>query len=125
MAIDKAYLEFHAVQLDEGWQAPLGAPAGIEEKILAGSLDETNKRGSRTRLIRFAPGAHTTKPFEHDYWEEAYVLAGDLIAGGGDYGALERFGPNAYACRPPGTPHGPFKSETGCLALEIHYYDPA
>ncbi len=34
-----------------------------------------------------------------------------------------RFGPSTYACRPPGTPHGPFKSETGCLLLEMHYYD--
>jgi len=25
---------------------------------------------------------------------------------------------------PPGAYHGPFKSEQGCMLLEIHYYDP-
>jgi hypothetical protein len=34
------------------------------------------------------------------------------------------FQANTYACRPPGVHHGPFKSEKGCLLLEIHYYDP-
>lgn len=32
--------------------------------------------------------------------------------------------PTPYCVRPPGVPHGPFKSETGCLLLEQHYYDP-
>ena len=36
----------------------------------------------------------------------------------------EAFAPNTYACRPPGAAHGPFKSEHGCVLLEIHYYDP-
>lgn len=26
---------------------------------------------------------------------------------------------------PPGAAHGPFKSEAGCLLLEMHYYDEA
>ena len=30
--------------------------------------------------------------------------------------------PHTYACRPPHTPHGPFKSETGCILFELHYY---
>ncbi len=126
MAIGKGHEEFHAVQLDRGWEAPPGAPEGIEQKILSGALDESNKRGGRTRLLRFDPGVFTTKPFIHDYWEEAYVLSGDLIVGSDKDGkGGERFEPNSYACRPPHTPHGPFKSETGCLCLEIHYYDPA
>ncbi|MDB5573880.1 MAG: hypothetical protein JWR79_1037, partial [Tardiphaga sp.] len=37
----------------------------------------------------------------------------------------EAFKPNTYACRPPGAFHGPFKSEGGCLMMEIHYFDPA
>ena len=37
----------------------------------------------------------------------------------------EKFLPNTYACRPPGVLHGPFKSDTGCILLENHYYDPA
>jgi hypothetical protein len=70
--------------------------------------------------LRFRPGARTTKPFVHDYWEEVYIISGDLTAGDG--GKEETFTANAYACRPPGIPHGPFRSQTGCLLLETHYY---
>jgi hypothetical protein len=126
MAVPKPYLEFHAVDLETGWEVPPGYHSGIQQKILAGSLDEARKRGSRTRLIRFEPGTCTTEPFVHDYWEEVYVIVGDLVAvdaKGNPVG--ERLTANTYACRPPRTPHGPFKTETGTLALEIHYYDPA
>ena len=34
----------------------------------------------------------------------------------------ESFAAGTYACRPPGAVHGPFKSNRGCLLLEIHYY---
>jgi hypothetical protein len=76
-------------------------------------------------LLRFAPGVFTTAPFVHDYWEEVYLVSGDLIVGNdakGDGGTA--FPPNTYACRPPGAYHGPFKSKTGCLLLEVHYFDP-
>ncbi len=125
MAVSKPHKEFHAVDLDRGWSVPPGYPAGIEEKILAGALDETARRGSRTRLLRFLPGVYTTEPFVHDYWEEVYLMSGDLTVGcdaGGEGG--EAFAPNTYACRPPGAHHGPFKSNGGCLLLEFHYYDP-
>ena len=32
---------------------------------------------------------------------------------------------SSRSAQPPGAVHGPFKSENGCLLLEIHYYDPA
>ena len=80
MAIDKEHKEFHAVDMGvDGWQTPPGYPAGIQQKILAGKLDETGKVGNRTRLLRFGPGVYTTKPFVHDYWEEVYLVSGDLI----------------------------------------------
>jgi hypothetical protein len=125
MAIDKEHKEFHAVDMgSDGWQTPPGYPAGIKQKILAGRLDETNKVGNRTRLLRFEPGVYTTKPFVHDYWEEVYLVSGDLIVGNDEQGeGGEGFAPNTYACRPPGAYHGPFKSEGGCVLLEIHYYD--
>lgn len=124
MKLDKEHIEFQALDMNGGWHVPPGYPEGIEQKILAGSLDEENKRGSRTRLLRFAPGVFTTSPFVHDHWEEVYLIDGDLIVGNdanGDGG--ESFAPNTYACRPPGAPHGPFKSERGCTLFEIHYYD--
>ena len=122
--IEKEHKEFHAVDLGGGWEVPPGYPAGIQQKILSGHLDEANRKGSRTRLLRFLPGVFTTKPFIHEYWEEVYLLSGDLIVGN-MVDNEEKFAPHTYACRPPGVYHGPFKSVTGCLLLEIHYFDPA
>ncbi|MGE3149587.1 MAG: cupin domain-containing protein [Pseudorhodoplanes sp.] len=125
MPVNKAHDEFYTLNLDQGWETPAGYPAGIQQKILSGSLDEKAKRGTRTRLLRFAPGEYTTKPFVHDYWEEVYLLSGDLTVGSDEKGqGGTAYGPNTYACRPPGAYHGPFKSERGCLLLESHYYDP-
>lgn len=119
----KAHIEFERLALDEGWHVPAGYPDGIEQKILAGTLDETAASGNRTRLLRFHPGVFTTAPFVHDYWEEVYLLDGDLTVGCDSEGrGGESFARHTYACRPPGAPHGPFKSEGGCLLLEIHYY---
>jgi hypothetical protein len=120
----KEHKEFHAVNFDEGWQAVPGFPDGFDRKILAGHLDEASKKGSRTTLLRIKPGVYTTVPIVHAYWEEVYVLSGDFIVGNDKDGkGGERFTPNTYACRPPGIRHGPFKSEAGCITLEIHYYD--
>src|SRR5438046_309989 len=103
MTIRKEHKEFYAVT-EDGWHVPPGYPAGIEQQILAGSLDETRKTGFRTRRLRFKAGIYTTAPFVHDYWEEVYLLSGDLIVGSDPNGnGGERFGPHTYACRPPGT----------------------
>jgi hypothetical protein len=125
MPVQKEHKEFHSIEIHGGdWRSPPGYPMDIEEKILAGSLDETGKSGNRTRLLRFKPGAYTTAPFTHDYWEEVFLVSGDLMVGDPrreDF--VQSFGPHTYACRPPGVPHGPFRSKTGCLLLEFHYYD--
>jgi hypothetical protein len=120
----KPHLEFFKVDLGEGWASPPGYPAGIQQKILASDLDETRKTGSRTRLLRFAPGEYTTKPFVHDHWEEVYLLSGDLTVGNDENGkGGEEFLAPTYACRPPGAYHGPFKSAGGCMLYEVHYYE--
>jgi hypothetical protein len=50
-------------------------------------------------------------------------VSGDLIVGNDAQGnGGESFKPLTYACRPPGVPHGPFKSVGGCLLFEMHYY---
>ncbi|MNP46598.1 hypothetical protein D3C76_1406080 [compost metagenome] len=75
-------------------------------------------------MLRFKPGIFTTKPFVHDYWEEVYLVSGDLTVGNDEQGqGGEAFEPHTYACRPPGAFHGPFKSDGGCVLLEIHYYE--
>jgi len=112
----KKHLEFYKLNLDEGWAVPPGYPPGVEQLILNGALDEVLKQGTRTRLLRFLPGAFTTEPFEHDYWEEVVLVSGDLSVQG------DPFEPLTYACRPPFVPHGPFSSQKGCILLEIHYY---
>ena len=125
MPVNKVHDEFHKLDMESGWSVPPGYPEGMEHKILSGELDEGNKRGTRTRLLRFQPGIYTTKPFVHTYWEEVYLLKGDLIVGNDENGeGGEAFEPDTYACRPPGVHHGPFKSVSGCVLLEIHYYDP-
>jgi hypothetical protein len=124
MAINKAHDEFHTLDMSKGWETPAGYPPGIQQKILSGALNEIEKRGSRTRLLRFAPGVYTTTPFVHEYWEEVFLFSGDLTVGNDEHGkGGEAFKPNTYACRPPGAFHGPFKSETGCVLIEIHYFE--
>jgi hypothetical protein len=124
MPMNKPHLEFHRLDMFAGWATPESYPEGIQQKILASDIDERRKMGSRTRLLRFAPGVYTTAPFVHDHWEEVYLLAGDLTVGNDAQGkGGEPFKTPTYACRPPGVRHGPFKSEDGCLLFEIHYYD--
>jgi hypothetical protein len=124
MTIAKEHREFHELDLATGWSTPAGYPNGIEEKILAGRLDESARTGNRTRLLRFAAGARTAVPFVHDYWEEVFLVSGDLIVGDEASGlGLKSYGPYTYACRPPGVSHGPFRSMHGCLLYEVHYYE--
>jgi hypothetical protein len=124
MPMNKPHLEFHTLNMNEGWETPAGYPVGIKQKILASDIDETRKMGSRSRLLRFDPGVFTTKPFVHDHWEEVYLISGDLTVGNDEQGnSGTPFAPNTYACRPPGAHHGPFKSEGGCMLFEMHYYD--
>lgn len=127
MRFSKLHSEFARVNMHQGWELPEGyeAGCGVAQKILSGSLDETGGQGFRTRLLRFPPGFHTRTPFVHEYWEEVFLISGDLWVGSDARGGGgERFEAHTYACRPPGTPHGPFRSEGGCLLLELHYYGP-
>lgn len=126
MVIDKEHREFFPIDANSpAWRLPDGYPSGlgVDELILAGNLDTANKTGNRTRLLRFKPNVFTKKPFVHDYWEEVFLVQGDLTVGNDENGkGGEPFAAPTYACRPPGVYHGPFKSAGGCLLLEIHFY---
>lgn len=125
MPVNKAHDEFYTLDLTKGWETPAGYPEGIQQKIIAGGLDEKNKRGTRTRLLRFAPGVYTAEPFVHEYWEEVFLVQGDLTVGNDkDGNGGTGYPPFTYACRPPGAWHGPFRSQKGCILLEMHYFDP-
>ncbi|MDA9170848.1 DUF4437 domain-containing protein [Alphaproteobacteria bacterium] len=120
----KEAVNFSKLDIEDGWELAPGAGPGIEMKMLSGYLDENKKFGVRTRLIRFLPGSFNTEVFVHDYWEEVYMIKGSITLGNdeGENLKITTQSP-AYACRPPGTNHGPFRSDEGCLFLEIQYYN--
>ena len=125
MGYDKGHKEFYGVDMKEGFHNVPGYPWGFSEKILAGSLDEKNKVGNRTRILKIEPGAFSTVPFVHEYWEEVFLVSGDLVCGSDAQGkGGESFTGPTYCVRPPGVYHGPFTSKNGCLLLETHYYVP-
>ena len=104
---------------------PLAAEAGgawtvmeeLDGKVRQLVLAADPETGHYTRLTEFLAGVDTAAlgPQVHDYQEEIFIVDGDL------YG--RRSGPwlarGDYACRPPGEVHGPFRTENGCLVLEI------
>ena len=125
MSVNKIHREFHQLDMNEGWENIPGYGDDVQEKVLSGTLDTKKQQGGHTRLLRFAPGAVIAKKLVHDYWEEVYVISGDLLNGCDENGqGGETFVENTYCVRPPGVVHGPFTSKTGALLLESHYYDP-
>jgi hypothetical protein len=105
------------IDLTKGWET-IPDTSGLTTKLLSGDFDEHAERGFRTRYVRFDRGGETFAPFTHKYWEEAFLLEGELMAKEDGRTLLSP----AYVIRPPGTPHGPLFSSTGCLLLEIQYF---
>jgi hypothetical protein len=97
------------------WQPIEGMEEFSEQLTL--SIDTTT--GEYTRLTRFHAGADTT-PFgskSHDYPEEIFIISGRLYDQAFDMW-LEA---GHYASRPPGEIHGPFRTEEGCVVLEVSF----
>ncbi len=92
---------------------------GMEEYAEELTLAIDNETGDYTRLTRFKPGADTSAfgGKSHNYPEEIMIMEGRLYDAAYDKW-LEA---GDYASRPPGEIHGPFKSEDGCVVLEISY----
>jgi hypothetical protein len=89
---------------------------GMAEELTLSIDDET---GEYTRLTRFHPGADTS-PFggkSHTYPEEIFIVSGRLYDAAFDMW-LET---GHYASRPPGEVHGPFKTDVGCVVLELSF----
>jgi ChrR Cupin-like domain len=120
MKVRRRHIEMEALDFETGWQPLAGFPQGLEVKILADDLNEAEKTGGRTRLVRFAPGTETATPLTHDYWEEVFLINGRLGMAEGN--SAHPGSAPTYSCRPPGTIHGPFVSDTGCILLELQYY---
>lgn len=97
------------------WQAISGLEGVAEEVTL--SMDPDS--GEYTRLTRFYPGADTGAMGgkSHAYPEEVFIVSGRLYDR-----AFDRWlEAGDYASRPPGEIHGPFKTDVGCLVLEISF----
>ena len=93
-----------------------GYERGCYEKIL--SVDD--ETGSFTRLMRLDPGVRVSGTLTHDFWEEVYIIEGDLT----DTAKKQTFKEGYYACRPPGMVHGPYETKSGFLGVEFRYYKP-
>ena len=95
------------------WKPIDGMEEFAEELTL--SIDE--ETGDYTRLTRFKAGADTTPfgPKSHSYPEEILIVEGRLY----DEAFDKWLEVGDYASRPPGEIHGPFKTDVGCLVLEI------
>ena len=113
---------FHAVDLAAGFESRGDGNESITVKVLSNSLDTDAKRGARTRLLRMAPGSETPEAHAHDYWEEIYILEGEMTVQDGADGE-KRVTAGHYAAREPGVMHGPVRSETGCLMIDFCWYE--
>ena len=99
------------------WEPPDGLQGMAEELTL--SIDV--ETGEYTRLTRFHPGTDTT-PFggkSHPYPEEIFIVSGRLY----DQAFNMWLEAGHYASRPPGEIHGPFKTDVGCVVLELSFPD--
>lgn len=98
-----------------GFTRCAGDAEGLTERILASDPGT----GVVTRMLRLEPGCDTSPNGvqEHDFWEEVYIVEGSMT----DLRLNETFPAGSYACRPPGMPHGPWKSADGCLTFEVRY----
>ncbi|HOB62846.1 MAG TPA: cupin domain-containing protein [Candidatus Competibacteraceae bacterium] len=99
----------------ERW-TPIPGLEGMAEELTL-SIDPIT--GEYTRLTRFLPGADTT-PFggkTHDYPEEVFIVSGRLY----DQAFELWLEAGHYASRPPGERHGPFKTDQGCVVLEVSF----
>ena len=63
-------------------------------------------------------GAETSETIVHDFWEEVWILEGELT----DLGKKQTFTAGMYACRPPGMVHGPYRVPKRCVTLEMRYF---
>ena len=97
--------------------------AGLEDRVEELTLSIDPETGEYTRLTRFQPGADTT-PFggkSHRYPEEVYIVSGRLYDQAFDMW-LET---GHYASRPPDEIHGPFRTDVGCVVLELSFPNKA
>ncbi|AKA48309.1 cupin [uncultured archaeon] len=97
------------------WTKCEGRAEGLYERILA----RDHESGVVSRILKFEPGTDTSPNgiLRHDVWEEVYILEGYIH----DLTLNKTFTKGMFACRPPGMPHGPWITDSGCLTFEVRY----
>ena len=103
---------------NQGRWTPVQGLEGVAEELTL-SIDPVT--GEYTRLTRFLPGADTGAfgGKMHRYPEEVFIVSGRLYDRAFDLW-LEA---GHYASRPPGEVHGPFRTDVGCVVLEVSFPD--
>lgn len=101
---------------NQGQWAAIEGLEGVAEELTL-SVDPIT--GEYTRLTRFLPEADTSSfgGKSHPYPEEVFIVSGRLYDQAFDLW-LEA---GHYASRPPGELHGPFKTDVGCVVLEVSF----
>ena len=102
----------------QGRWTPVQGLEGLAEELTL-SIDPVS--GEYTRLTRFLPGADTSAfgGKMHRYPEEVFIVSGRLY----DHAFDLWLEAGHYASRPPGEVHGPFRTEIGCVVLEVSFPD--
>ncbi|WP_206491520.1 cupin domain-containing protein [Rhodococcus sp. KRD162] len=110
----KPEFEFFPVT-DVEWTVCPGDNPLITERILS----KDPEGGVATRILRYQPGADSSAMGVqiHDFWEEVYILEGSFL----DLTLNKTFTAGEYACRPPGMPHGPWRTDEGVVTFEARY----
>jgi hypothetical protein len=95
---------------------PVNGLGGMADEL---TLSIDNETGEYTRLTRFHAGADTSEfgGKRHAYLEEVFIVSGRLYDQAFDMW-LET---GHCASRPPGEVHGPFKTDVGCVVLELSF----
>jgi hypothetical protein len=100
----------------QGRWIPVKGLEGIAEEV---TLSADPAFGEYTRLTRFLAGSDTS-PFggkSHSYPEEVFIVSGRLY----DQAFGQWLEAGHYASRPPGELHGPFRTDVGCVVLEVSF----
>jgi hypothetical protein len=106
--------EFEFFRVDD---LPWQRDGAVEQRVLSRGEDGV----TLTRIARW-PAGHDTSAggvVRHQFHEEVYLLEGSLT----DLSLAQTFGPGWYASRRPGMPHGPYRTDDGCVMLEIRTTD--
>jgi anti-sigma factor ChrR (cupin superfamily) len=81
--------------------------AGVSMRVIY----EDKKSGGLTVMTRLEPGALIPAHIHTEADETVFVISGDFIEEGVEYG------PASFFAAPAAVPHGPHRSRTGCVVL--------